>query len=71
MQTLDQKEFHEVLRQGYAISNEMKNDIIDLYFKSIVQNEYKNPTDYIRLRLEMKYGLRMGCNIMSQEGAGR
>lgn len=34
----------------------MKADIVDLYYKSLTSEEYKNKTDYIRYRLELKYG---------------
>ena len=56
MQILVGHDRHEMIKQGFYISNEMKADIIDLYYKSIAQREYKNHCDYMRQRLELKYG---------------
>ena len=42
MQILTDDYKHEVIKQGYAITNEMKMDTIELYFKSMLQKEFKN-----------------------------
>ena len=34
----------------------MKEDVLTHYFQSFEQHEYKSKTDYIRFRLEEKYG---------------
>jgi hypothetical protein len=47
---------YEVVKQGYAISSEMKIDAIELYFQSLFQREFKNQSDYIRSNLDAKFG---------------
>ena len=49
---------YEVIHCGNLVSSEMKEDVIDLFFKSTYTEEgqFKNKAEYIKKELESKYG---------------
>ncbi|KAM3140786.1 hypothetical protein pb186bvf_007013 [Paramecium bursaria] len=51
-----QQDSVETILQGYQVSDELKRDVIELYLRSLSQDQYKNKSEFIRHKLEEKYG---------------
>ena len=47
---------NQIIKQGYGVHDALKTDILEFYKTSRVQQEYKNPADFIKHRLDGKYG---------------
>ncbi|CAD8052377.1 unnamed protein product [Paramecium primaurelia] len=52
----DDNENLEIIKQGYGIHEALRIDILEFYKSSRTQQEYKNPADFVKHRLDGKYG---------------
>ncbi|CAK56266.1 unnamed protein product (macronuclear) [Paramecium tetraurelia] len=54
--SFDEEDKLEIIKQGYGINEALKLDILEYYKSSRQQQEFKNPADFIKHRLDNKYG---------------
>ncbi|CAD8055343.1 unnamed protein product [Paramecium sonneborni] len=54
--SFDDEDKLEIIKLGYGINEALKLDILEYYKASRQQQEFKNPADFVKHRLDNKYG---------------